>query len=172
MLRSRTTEPPANSRLLPGPADPRLVFPRLQARTVEEALFEMAEGLTAAGVARDSADLAGRLLKRERDGCTSLGRGIALPHCRVDSLPEVVLSVGVSPSGIDFGAPDRIPITLLFLLLSPREAPAVHLQALARLTRLVRLPGLAEQLRRAGSAEAIVQALEEAEATASEAATA
>lgn len=157
---------------LPWLAQPRLVFPDLRAHTLEQVLFEMAQALAAAGVVRDPVELSERLLKRERDGCTSLGQGIAFPHCRMESLPEVVLSVGVSSSGIDFGALDGIPITLLFLLLSPREAPAIHLQALARLTRLARTPGLAEQLRRAGSVEMIVQALREAEAVTCAAATA
>jgi mannitol/fructose-specific phosphotransferase system IIA component (Ntr-type) len=148
----------------PGPVDPRLVFPQLRARSLEQALLEMAENLTAAGVVHDPLDLAERLGKRERDGCTGLGQGIAFPHCRVDALREVVLSVGVSAAGIDFKAPDGIPVTLLFLLLSPKEAPAVHLQALARLTRLVRTPGLPDELRHAGSGESIARALRKAEA--------
>ena len=147
----------------PAPVDPRLVFPDLRARSLEQVLLEMAEALAAAGAVSDPADLAERLLRRERDGCTSLGEGIAFPHCRVEGLREPLLSVGVSSAGIDFGALDGVPITLVFLLLSPREAPALHLQALARLTRLVRAPGLAEALRRAGSAQAIVEILRDAE---------
>ena len=130
--------------LLPGPVDPRLVFPFLRARSLDEVLLEMAENLGAAGVIREPMELAERLRQRERDGCTGLGGGIAFPHCRLEGLPDVVLSVGVSEEGIDFGAADGIPIRLLFLILSPKEAPALHLQALARLTRLVRTPGVVE----------------------------
>jgi nitrogen PTS system EIIA component len=157
---------------VPGLVDPRLVFPDLAARTLDAVLLEMAENLAAAGVIRDPAELALRLRKRERDGCTGLGGGIAIPHCRVQEAREVVLSVGISATGIDFGAADGVPITVLFLLLSPMDAPAQHLQALARLSRLVRTPGLVEELRRAGSREAIVGKLRGAEATASAAATA
>jgi PTS system nitrogen regulatory IIA component len=161
-----------SSGFVPGLVDPRLVFPRLAAKALEGVLLEMAENLAAAGVIRDPAELAARLLKRERDGCTGVGGGLAFPHCRVQGLDHIVFSVGVSEAGIDFGAADGIPITLLFLLLSPQDAPALHLQALARLTRLARAPGLVEELRRAGSVDSIVRALKEAEATASAAATA
>ncbi|MGE5276977.1 MAG: PTS sugar transporter subunit IIA [Acidobacteriota bacterium] len=153
--------------VFPGLVDPRLVLPDLRARSLEGVLREMAEVLAAAGAVADAADLAERLLRRERDGCTSLGEGIAFPHCRVEGLREPLLSVGVSSAGIDFGALDGVLITLVFLLLSPREAPALHLQALARLTRLVRTAGLADALRRAGSAEAIAGVLRDAEAAAS-----
>ena len=146
--------------------DPGRVFPDLRARTVDEALFEMARGLAAHGVIEDPADLAERLVRRERDACTGVGQGIALPHCRVSSVHDVVLSLGVSASGIDFGAADGIPVTLLFLLLSPKEAPGAHLEALARITRLVRAPGLPDRLRRAPSREAIAQLLWEADAPA------
>lgn len=148
----------------PGLVDPRLVFPDLRARSRDGVLLEMAEGLGAAGVVAEPSELAERLRKREGDGCTGLAGGIAFPHCRVDRLPAPVLAVGVSASGVDFGASDGVPTTLFFLLLSPKDAPALHLQALARLTRLVRTPGLAGRLKEAGSAEAIARLLREAEA--------
>ncbi len=144
-------------------ADPRLFFPGLAATTRDAALREMAERLAGAGVIRDPIDLASRLSKRERDGCTGLGSGIAIPHGRVKDLQQVVLSVGIFPAGIDFGAADGVPVTILFLLLSPIDAPGEHLTALARLSRLVRMPALLEELRHAESAEAIYRVLREAE---------
>ncbi len=103
-----------------------------------------------------------------------MGGGIAFPHCRVEGLHGVVVALGLSDLGIDFGAADGIPITVLFLLLSPRDEPALHLQALARLTRLARTPGLIDELRRSTSADDVLRALREAEAgsSASAAATA
>ena len=148
----------------PGLVDPRLAFPHLVSRTRDAVLSEMAGLVAAAGVVPNAAHLADRLLKRERDGCTGVGQGVAFPHCRVEGLNEVVVAVGLSPEGIDFGASDGIPITVLFLLLSPRDAAALHLQALARLTRLARTPGLVDELRHADSADAIARALRDAEA--------
>jgi PTS system nitrogen regulatory IIA component len=64
---------------------------------------------------------------------------------------------------VDFGAPDGVAVTLIFLILSPAQAPAQHLQALARISRLLRWPGVADSLRQAGSPDQIVQTLREAE---------
>jgi PTS system nitrogen regulatory IIA component len=159
-----------NAVFAPGLVDPRLVFPRLVSRTLDAVLSEIAGLVAAAGVVPNAEHLADRLRKRERDGCTGVGQGVAFPHCRVEGLKGVVVAVGLSHDGIDFGAPDGIPITVLFLLLSPREEPALHLQALARLTRLARTPGLVDELRHADSADAIVRALRQAESAGASAA--
>jgi len=158
----------------PLPIDTQRVFPRLTARTLDELLREMSENLAALGVIGDPKDLAERLRRREREGCTGLGKeGVAFPHCRLPGLSGVVLAIGVSPDGIDFGTSDGCPITLVFLLLSPQDSPAEHLQVLARLARLAgRAPGLAQRVRTAETAEDIVRMLQQAEMATSAAATA
>ena len=144
--------------------NPKLVFPDLTSKTSDELLGEMAALLEKAGMVRSATDLAERLRRRERDGCTGMGGGVALPHCRSGDVSDVVLAVGVARGGVDFCAPDGIPVTLIFLVLSPLEAPALHLQALARLSRLVRTPGLGDALRRSTTAGEIVEVIREAEA--------
>jgi mannitol/fructose-specific phosphotransferase system IIA component (Ntr-type) len=143
--------------------DERLVFPDLAGATLEEALREMSSGLARAGVVRNPEDLERHLIERESMGSTGLGGGLAIPHCKVRDLADVVLSVGVSRSGIDFRAADGIPVTLIFLVVSPADAPALHLQALARLSRVIRIPGVPESLRSASTAREIAEALRAAE---------
>ncbi len=156
---------PAGESPLQALVDSRLVFTDLKATTLEEALSEMARGLAAAGVVRDAQDLARRLLERERLGCTGLGSGIAIPHCKLKDVSRITLAIGSSCGGVDFRAPDGAPVTLIFLILSPADAPALHLQALARISRLLRTPGVADNLRRASTAEQILEAVKEAEAS-------
>jgi nitrogen PTS system EIIA component len=153
----------SESGLFPRLVDERLIFPDLTGSTVEEALTEMSSGLAREGRVRDADDVARRLVEREGMGSTGLGAGIAIPHCKLRDLSDLVLAIGVSRAGIDFGAPDGVPVTLVFLLLSPSEAPAIHLQALARISRIIRIPGVAEGLRAAPTAEAIATILKDAE---------
>ncbi|HYX21657.1 MAG TPA: PTS sugar transporter subunit IIA, partial [Thermoanaerobaculia bacterium] len=54
---------------------------------------------------------------------------------------------------------DHVPIDLIFLVASPADAPAAHLQALARISRLLRTPGVADALRAAPSAEQMADVL-------------
>jgi PTS system nitrogen regulatory IIA component len=64
-------------------------------------------------------------------------------------------------TAIDFEAPDDIPVDLVFLLLTPAEAGADHLKALARISRLLRHAGTCERLRAATSADALYALLTE-----------
>jgi len=154
---------PKPAGFLQGLVDARLVFPDLKATNLEELLAEMSERVAAAGLVRDPEDLARRLLEREKLGCTGLGDGIAIPHCKLKEVEDVVLAIGVSARGVDFHASDGIPVSLILLALSPADAPALHLQALARISRVLRIPGIADSLRRAASAEEIAETLREAE---------
>ena len=148
--------------LAPG-LDPRLVFPDLEARTREGALREIARKLAEVGVVRDAEDLARRLIEREGLGCTGLGGGIAIPHCKLKDLSHIVLSIARCREPVDFQAPDGKPVTTLFLILSPAQAPALHLQALARVSRWLKSPGTAESLNRARTREEILEAVREAQ---------
>jgi nitrogen PTS system EIIA component len=149
--------------LLPRLVDERLVFPDLAGSTLEDVLAEMSAGLARAGRIRDADDLTRRLVERERIGSTGLGAGIAIPHCKVRDLSDVVLAIGVSRAGIDFHAADGIPVTLVFLVVSPADAPGLHLQTLARISRIIRMPGVAEGLHAGGTPEAIANVLKDAE---------
>jgi nitrogen PTS system EIIA component len=155
---------PKPAGFLQGLVDARLVFQDLKATNLEELLAEMSERVAAAGLVRDPGDLARRLIEREKLGCTGLGDGVAIPHCKLKEVEDVVLAIGVSPRGVDFHASDGIPVSLIFLALSPADAPALHLQALARISRALRIPGIADSLRHAASAEEIAETLREAEA--------
>ena len=76
--------------LLQGLLDSRFVFADLRGPGMEEALGELARRLAAAGVIRDVQDLTHRLIERERLGCTSLGGGVAIPHCKSRDVDDVV----------------------------------------------------------------------------------
>jgi PTS system nitrogen regulatory IIA component len=151
------------SGFLQGLVDPRLVFTGFVPASMEEALVEMSARIVALGVTSNADELSRRLLDRERLGCTSLGAGIAIPHCKVKDLADLVLAIASCPQGVDFHAPDGVPVTLIFLILSPAQAPALHLQALARISRLLKTPGVADALRSAPNADQLVSALRDAE---------
>jgi PTS system nitrogen regulatory IIA component len=154
---------PAEPGFFAGLVDERRIFPDLAGSTLEEVLSEISHGFARTGVVSDGADLARRLVERERMGSTGLGGGLAIPHCKLREIGDVVLGVGVSRRGVDFHAADGVPVRLVFLVLSPADAPALHLQALARISRVIRIPGVAEQLEKAKTAGEIATALKEAE---------
>lgn len=92
------------------------------------------------------------LLAREKLGSTALGRGIALPHTRLDWLQEPLAILARLTRPIDFEARDGEPVDLVFLVLWPESASEGFLPALSGICRALRDNQLPRQLRQAGSA--------------------
>lgn len=87
------------------------------------------------------------LLQRERLGSTGIGQGIAIPHGRIAGLPALFGLFARLARPVEFEAMDGEPVDLVFLLLAPEEAGADHLQALARVARVLRTPNVPQLLR-------------------------
>ena len=102
--------------------------------------------------------------ERERLGTTGFGGGVAIPHGKIEGLDQVVGCFARLTAPVDFEAVDRLPIDLVFLLLSPPDAGAEHLKALASVSRLFRDRQLVAKLRGARSRDAIFALLAGVEA--------
>lgn len=100
-----------------------------------------------------------RLTERERLGPTGFGKGVAIPHGKVEGLDRIVALFASLSHGIDFDAVDEMPVDLAFCLLSPPDAGAAHLKALAQVSRWLRDPACAAKLRGAGSGDAVLAVL-------------
>ena len=114
---------------------PELIFVGLPGSDRPTALKALADKVTAASVLQDADVLYERLLEREELGTTGIGAGVAIPHCKMKNLDEVIVAIGVSQRGVDFAAEDGQPARLLFLVVSPEGRPADHLQSLSAISR-------------------------------------
>lgn len=121
----------------------------------KKALFQQLGAASAAAHGVDAKLVAERLADRERLGSTGFGGGIAIPHARLDDLPRVCGVFARLAQPVDFGAVDDLPVDLVFMLLSPTNAGAEHLKALASVSRRLRERSFAEKLRGAGSPDAL-----------------
>lgn len=102
-----------------------------------------------------SHDVIDCLTERERLGSTGFGNGVAIPHGKVTGLGHVVAMFASIATPIDFQAIDDLPVDLAFCLLSPPDAGADHLKALALISRWLRDPAFVAKLRGASSADAV-----------------
>lgn len=142
---------------------PACILRRLEG-TGREALFrEVAEHLHRQGFIRRPKDVAEKLAQREDMGSTAVGQEVAIPHCKMSDLKEVLVAVGIHPEGLAFGAPDGRPVRLFFFVLSPQAQPTAHLTALAKISKLVRAPGTVQSLLAAPTPEAFLEALRQEE---------
>lgn len=140
-----------------------LVLPGLDASDAAEALGRLAEAMADRGVVREAAPLRGLLLAREAAHTTSLGNGVAVPHATLEGVDGSVIGIGIAPEGVPFGAPPE-RVDVVFLLLSPRDQSSMHIKLLARIARLVRHPDFVERLRRARSAQDVLDEIERVDA--------
>ncbi len=98
-----------------------------------------------------------QLIAREKLGSTGLGKGIAIPHCRVGNCTKPIGTLVTLAEPIDFDAPDDAPVDLLFVLLVPEEAHQQHLDILAGIARLFSDGEFCGRLRAAGDSAELFQ---------------
>lgn len=116
---------------------PDCVIADLSGATVPSLLGELARPVAAAtGI--DATLLSSALAARERLGSTGIGEGVAVPHCKVAGISSLHASLGRSRAGLDFRSLDGKPTHLFVALFAPERAGAEHLQALARVSRLLK----------------------------------
>ncbi|AIT07385.1 MULTISPECIES: PTS sugar transporter subunit IIA [Sphingomonas] len=96
-----------------------------------------------------------RLAAREKLGSTGFGGGVAIPHARLPDLSGVTGVFMRLAQPIEFDAVDDLPVDLVFMLVSPVDAGAEHLKALARVSRRLRDRTFLAKLRGAGSRDAL-----------------
>lgn len=99
------------------------------------------------------------LAEREKLGTTGFGNGVAIPHGKLEGLGSVFLMVARLADPVDYKAVDDQPVDIVFLLLSPPDAGADHLKALATVSRVVRSPATLDKLRGARSRDAFAAVL-------------
>ena len=134
------------------------IIASLKATNKKDALQELA-AIAAAKTGLDSREIFNTLLQRERLGSTGLGRGIAIPHVKLNALREIVCLFARLDVPIEYESHDGEPVDLVFMLLAPEDASGDHLKALARISRLVREPSVLDDLRNASDAAALHSAL-------------
>ena len=93
--------------------------------------------------------------QREKLGSTGFGRGVAIPHARLSGLKRPVAAFLRLENPVDFEAADGMPVDLVFGLLSPEQAGASHLHALAAISRMMRDERMHDALASAPGPEAL-----------------
>jgi PTS system nitrogen regulatory IIA component len=136
---------------------PQAVFEGAKAPNKKKLIGDLA-GHAAAIAGLDAATVFETLWEREKLSSTGVGHGVAIPHARLAKLDRIVGLFAHLDQAVDFEAIDEAPVDLVFLLLTPAEAGADHLKALARVSRLMRNAAFCEKLR-AASDEAELYAL-------------
>ena len=141
------------------------IIPQIIASDRDGALRELVTSLSGAGaLPADAVDeVVAALIKREQNGSTGFGKGVAVPHVKHAKVTKMAGTIGRSGGGIDFAALDHQPVYSIFLLLSPDNQPQQHLQAMNIVFSNLQKDMFRRFLRQAATRETITELLDEAD---------
>ena len=123
----------------------RIIF--MSHPTKNDALIELSENLATAPQVKDAKELQKEILKREDLMSTAIGRGIAIPHVRLASVTDLVMSVGISKVDvIDFNPIDDVPVRLMFMIAAAYNQHSYYLQTLSYCSSKIRNSQLRDSL--------------------------
>jgi len=125
----------------------------------KRSLFQQLSALAGARLGVDPAAILETLNEREQLGSTGFGHGVAIPHGKVEGLSRIYCLFARLSDPVRYKAVDGQDVDLVFLLLSPPDAGADHLKALAALSRVIRHGPTLEKLRGARSRDALAAVL-------------
>lgn len=141
---------------------PELVFLDLEAREGETVIATIARELGSAADL-DSGMVEAALTERETLGSTSVGNGFAIPHCKLLALGDIVVALARFDVGVDFGgSKNHDPVKFFFVVLSPPDQPAEHLQVLSQIARILKGSELRGELLQATDVDSIISAIDRA----------
>jgi PTS system nitrogen regulatory IIA component len=141
------------------------IIPELKAAERDAVLLELVRSLAAAGELPEGAvdEVVAALMKREKNGSTGFGKGVAVPHVKHPKIKKMAATIGRSAGGIDFAALDHQPVYNVVLLLSPENQPQQHLQAMNIIFTNLQKDTFRRFLRQSTTKEAIADLLDEAD---------
>ena len=123
----------------------RIVF--LNHSSKRDALFAMIENISTAPQIKNPQELANEIIRREELMSTGIGRGIAIPHIRLFSITDMVVSVGLSKVDInDFQTLDDEPVRILFMIAAAHNQHSKYLQTLSYFAARLKNPDLRSAL--------------------------
>ena len=129
----------------------------------QEALDAMVDLMAKSGKINDIDVYRKGVYAREEESTTGIGEGIAIPHCKSDSVDRPGLAAMVVPDGVDFDSLDDEKVTLIFLIAAPNTKENVHLDVLSKLSVLLMDEDFTANLRKVKTVDEFLNVIDAAE---------
>ena len=138
---------------------PERVLCNVAARSMKHSLEILSE-LLATGTSNSApAEIFAGFFARERLGSTALGDGVSFPHARIAGVEDPAGALIRLSQPVDFDAPDREPVSLVFGLVLPEQVTDDHLAELIRLAHMFSKPECRTALRHATTSRMLYEQL-------------
>lgn len=132
-----------------------LMIMDLKATTKAEVIDEMVHNLYEKGIINNEEEYKKDIIKREEEGSTGMGDGIAIPHAHDNAVVKPAVMFARSKKGVDYQSMDGQPAHLFFMIAAPEGGDNTHLQALAALSKVLLNPDVVSALKAADTPEKV-----------------
>ena len=136
----------------------------LEAGDKRSAIGELVDLLVEQAGLADGDALMQAVWQRETTRTTGIGHGIGIPHGKSPGVDRLRMAIGLPSQPLEFGAIDNRPVDLIILLASPVDQTGPHIQALARISRMLTDENFRATLKKAESAQALYDLIAQHEA--------
>ena len=134
----------------------------LKATTKSEVIDEMVHNYYEHGIIDDEDLYKKDIIKREEEGSTGMGDGIAIPHAHDAAIKKPAVQFARSVAGVDYDSMDGQPAHLFFMIAAPEGGDNTHLQALAALSQVLMNPDVVAALKAADTPDKVQDIFAEA----------
>ncbi len=117
---------------------PEAIDIHLLATSKEGVLKELCKLLFNTKLVKDEEVVLQAVMAREQAGSTGCGCGVAVPHARLAGVERCALALGISKTGVEFGAVDGTPVKIFFFIVGPQKAPETYLRLLSQIAQLIK----------------------------------
>lgn len=132
----------------------------LKSKSKNDILEEMVNHIADQSTLKDSTLILEMLKRREEIGSTGIGHGIAIPHGRTISVPDLITVYGKSANSIEFDAIDKKPVNMVFMIIAPpQEQSNTYLPFLGKLVDILNSRKVRKELINANTFEEFTLAL-------------
>jgi len=131
----------------------------LEGKDKQSVITELVNVLDTDGQLQDKNAVLQAVFMREQTRSTGIGSGIAIPHGKCQGVKKLVMAIGLTSEPIDFESVDGKPVKIIILLVSPANETGPHIQALAKISRLMLDEEFRHTLEQADSGEQLYQLL-------------
>ncbi|MDD5688176.1 MAG: PTS sugar transporter subunit IIA [Elusimicrobia bacterium] len=138
------------------------ILSELKGKTKAEVILELVNILAKNKLTKSVDKTIEAIMKRESTGSTGIGQGVAIPHAKSDSVSKIVASLGISKTGIDFDSLDGEPVYIVFLMVTPPDSTSEHLQAIAKISCLLKNKLFRQLIMDAQTSQDIIKIIEDA----------
>ena len=131
---------------------PECILVPMKAADKPQAIRELVHAIAAGGKCTDEQEMLDAVFAREAIRSTGIGHGLAVPHGKCHCCDDLVMALGKPATPIDFESKDGKPAEIIVLLASPHDKTGPHIQALARISRLMLMDEFRSAISEAGTA--------------------